>query len=415
MTDGDVIRLGPNQSRKTRRKADGWQSQCTRTTSGQMVPNLANAMLFLRHDTQLAGCFAYDEMDEAAILLTALPGGVPVDVRHLTDNDLGIVQEYLQRQGLSRLGRDVVHQAVDMRARELPFHPVRQYLTSLEWDQKPRLIHWLETYLGAETSPYVEAIGCMFLTAMCARVFEPGCKMDYMLVLEGAQGGGKSAACRILGGEYYSDAMPDISCGKDASQHLRGKWLIELAELSALGRAEAAALKAFLTREVERYRPPYARLEVVQPRQCCFIGTTNKTAYLRDETGARRFWPVKMGKIAVDALAVDRDQLFAEAMRLYQHGIPWWPDQKFERTHILREQELRFEADIWEESISQYLMNKDKVLVGEVAREAVQIATPRIGRTEQLRIAAILERLGWERQPKDSRGNISWKRRPGYG
>ena len=257
----------------------------------------------------------------------------------------------------------------------------------------------------------------MFMIAMVARVVEPGCKADYMMVLEGQQGARKSTACAILGGEWFSDNLPDVTAGKDVAQHLPGKWLIEIAEMSAMSRAEDAALKAFISRPVERYRPSYGRNEVIQHRQCVFIGTTNKAAYLRDETGGRRFWPVKVGVIDTEALKRDRDQLFAEAVHLYHAGGQWWPDSAFEAEHIKPQQEARFEADVWEEPISEFLrINGERnVTLGEVARGALQIENQKIGTADQRRIAAILERIGWVRQTNDkgepvtdSKGRRPW-------
>jgi predicted P-loop ATPase len=203
--------------------------------------------------------------------------------------------------------------------------------------------------------------------------------------------------------------LPDIGDGKDVSQHLRGKWLIEVGEMHATSRAESAQLKAFITRQVERYRPPYGRFEVTEPRQCVFVGTTNKASYLRDETGGRRFWPVRIGNIDIDGLEADRDQLYAEAVELYRNGVSWWPDRTFEQQHIAPEQETRFEADPWEESIQSFLQQNERVTVTQVAKEALSFETTRVGTSVQRRITAILQRLGWLRQPVDSKGNRWWK------
>jgi hypothetical protein len=410
----DVKLLQVKRRSEKRRRINGapWLSKCIKDDRGRVVSNLANLLVGLRAAPELVGAFAFDGMQRAPILMKELPvapGGNAGNNEHLPrmvrDTDVSQLQEWLQHMGMPKIGKDQTHQAVDQRAQECAFHPVREYLNGLTWDRTPRLDNWLAVYLGAEPSDYVSGIGRMFLVAMVARIHEPGCKADYMLVLEGEQGVGKSRACRVLAGEWFSDSLPDIS-EKDGAQHLRGKWLIEIAELAAIGRAEAEALKSFVSRPIERYRPSYGRNEVIEPRQCVFVGTTNKTAYLKDETGARRFWPVKVGKIDIEALERDRDQLFAEAVAAYRTGEQWWPDGEFERRHIKPEQEARYEADPWEQAILEYVAPFSRVRVTDIARDALHIESiGKIGTADQRRITGVLASKGWK-SVKDWRGRF---------
>jgi predicted P-loop ATPase len=380
-------------------KAPHWLARCLKDSKGKPLPIVANASAALEGDPHLRDAIAYDEMQCAPMLLQNvgdLIGGMIDDLRPLTDCDVTEIQKYLQHAGLERIGREPVRDAIDAYARNHGFHPVRDYLDSLQWDGTGRVGAWLTTKLGAAKTHYTAVVGEMFLVSMVARIFEPGCKADHMLVLEGPQGALKSTACEILAGEWFSDSLPEITSGKDVSQHLRGKWLIEVAEMHAMNKAEASLLKSFISRTTERYRPSYGRLEVIEPRQSVFVGTTNKDSYLRDETGGRRFWPVKCSRIHVDSLADDRDQMFAEAVHLYRVGNPWWPNRDFEAKHIHPEQAARYEADAWEEPIREYLAGLSKTTLAAVATDALGFRHDRIGTGDQRRITAVLTALEWE-------------------
>ena len=159
---------------------------------------------------------------------------------------------------------------------------------------------------------------------------------------------------------------------QDASQHLNGKWLIEVSELSALYKSDSEALKAFISRKEERYRPTYGRKEVIEPSQCVFVGTTNKSVYIKDETGGRRFWRPNTAS-SIKALARDRDQLFAEAVALYNQGVRWWPDKTFEAEVIKPQQDARDESDAWEQPVAEYLADKRRVTIGDIASNALFI------------------------------------------
>lgn len=394
-----------------------WSEGLDRDNDGEPLVNLANAMTALRDAPELDKCLGFDEMQQAAVLLAALPDR-PDDrlPRALQDADVSVVQEWLQRHELRRISADVTRQAMEHRARERPFHPVRDYLSGLEWDNVPRLHYWLRTYLNVKDSEfdrkYISQIGLMFMVSMVARIMQPGCKYDYMLVLEGDQGAKKSSLCEVLAGQWFSDDMPHI--GTDAvrlSMHLRGKWLVEAAELSTLDKSEVEELKAFITRRIERYIPKYGRKEVVEPRQCVLVGTTNKDTYLRDETGARRFWPVQVGAIDAAELARDRDQLFAEAVVRYRAGEPWWPDEAFEAQYIKPQQNARYELDAWEQAIETWIKTQyiRRTTILDVARDALGFQVPRLGTADQRRIGAVLTHLGWQRGARGTGGIRYWE------
>jgi hypothetical protein len=395
-----------------------WLTKCI-TEKDKPLSIVANAVTVLRE--VMPDTFAYDEMLRASLLMRPLANESNFKPRPITDNDVTAVQVKLQKLALRRITKDAVHQAVDLRAEVCAFHPVQVYLNSLKWDRVPRMSKLFSRYFGARNTRYTRSVSRWFLIGMVARIFEPGCKLDHLPVIEGAQGILKSTACRIIGGEWFSDNLPDITVGKDAAQHLRGKWLIEISEMHALNRAETTQLKSFISRQEERYRPAYGRREVHEPRQCCFAGTTNHDTYLRDETGARRFWPIEAGSIDVKALARDRDQLFAEATARYREGWSWWPNKDFERTVIVPIQASRYEPDdAWEALISAWLAEPEqtkvgKVTIGGILREVLGFEKSRIGTTEERRVAKILILLGWRRLPKDGGGNRWWTRGAGDG
>ncbi len=390
-----------------------WPEDALLNAKGGIRQNLHNVLVALRGMPELFSVLSYDEMLCAPVLVAELPqskGANPASRGHLPrpviDEDVVQLQEWLQAQGLPSIGREPVTQAVHRRSRESPFHRLKDWLKGLKWDGTPRLDNWVVTYLGAEDTEYHRAVGKMFLISMVARIFEPGCKVDYVVILEGPQGKKKSQALRILGGEWFSDSMPDIHT-KDANQHLRGLWLIELGELSALARGAVELWKSFITRTTERYRPFFGRIPVIEPRQCVFAGTTNKEEYLQDATGNRRFWPIIVGILALGALDRDREQLFAEAIQAYRRGEKWWPDEEFEQEHIVPQQDARLQLDAWEPEIAEWLDRKweyHRVRVIDIAKGALGIEVGRIGTAERNRIIDVLTHLGWKRAKRQGKG-----------
>jgi len=242
-----------------------------------------------------------------------------------------------------------------------------------------------------------------------ARVFKPGCKADHALILEGPQGALKSTAAATLALEpaWFADEIADLGT-KDSAQDLRGKWIIELGELSAMRRGEVERVKAFLSRREDHYRPSYGPRSQDFPRQCVFIGTTNADTYLADETGGRRFWPVKVGAIKIDALSRDREQLWAEAVVAYRQGERWWLEREVEDA-AREEQEERRIDDPWEQHVLAWLIDRSEASVELALQGAIDMPRERHDQRARNRIAAVFKAHKWARvQKRQPDGSRSW-------
>jgi len=319
------------------------------STEGRILPVLANAIAAFRHAPEWGGVLAFNEFGFGTVVLKPTPWGI-VPKGEWTDYEDRLAADWLQRQGIL-VSVEVAGQAVQTAARDRPFHPVRAYLRGLSWDGVERVDRWLTAYVGAAETDYSRAVGSRWLISAVARIFRPGAKADCCLILEGPQGIRKSTALRILAGEHFTDELADLG-SKDAAMQTRGVWIIELSELDSLSHSDVARIKAFMSRTTDRFRPPYGMRLVESPRQCVFAGTVNHSTYLRDETGGRRFWPVACGRIDVDALVRDRDQLWAEAKVGFEAGSVWWLDTA-ELIQLASDQQVdRYEGDPWEEVIA---------------------------------------------------------------
>ena len=399
-----------------------WANQLRLDLAGTPERNEANVITALSNDEAFAGALVFDEFRQEILVMRALPwdrhGVLP---RPWSDADDVRCAEWLQHREIN-VGPATVSRGINAVARDQRVHPVRDYLTNLVWDGVSRLEQWVITYLGAEDTLLNHAIGSRWMISGVARILQPGAKVDHMLILEGPQGAKKSSALKTLaGGEWFTDELAEIG-SKDAAQQMRGMWIIEFAELDAISRAEVSRIKAFLSRTTDRYRPPYERYVVEVPRQCVFAGSVNPDTYLRDETGNRRFWPVRCGSIDIDALRHDRDQLWAEAVARHRQGAIWWFAESELIAEIKTEQDHRYQADAWDARIDRWLSYESRranhgygnyddwrdeeaerpapltdVSVGEILENALGIEPARWSRSEQMRVAAYLKMHEWER------------------
>lgn len=376
-------------------------------TANKLAPCVANVVFVILTTETLRHRISYDLMARQVMI-----GDEPATDDHITQ-----IQIELQRSawGLETIGAETVWSAISLVAKSRARHPVRQYLRSLTWDGVPRIDRWLTEYCGAEDTLFVRRVSRMVLIQAVARVFSPGCKADCMLILQGPQGVLKSSMLQALcgGPQWFSDRLPDLrNSSKDVSQHLRGKWIIEVAELHAMGKADERQLKAFLSTQIEKYRPPYGRTEVEEPRQCILIGTTNDSEYLSDPTGNRRYWPVYVPYCDAAGVQRDRDQLWAEALAAYRAGDKWYSsDSEFVAAHAVATGQV-YSEDPWADIIQTWLdapvgddnRPRTRVELHEIAQAALRLPLGSYGAREKRRIYNVMtSTLKWKRLRSNGR------------
>lgn len=377
--------------------AGGWKDMLARTESGALIAHMQNVELILSNDERWTGVIGFCAFSSKIVKRRVPPyGGEPGDWADIDDMR---VMKWLAQQYNLRVKAGHVIEAVSVVAHDCAFHPVREYLSKLEWDRNPRLDVWLHKILGVPRNDYSAKVGRRWMISAVARVMRPGCKADTVMILEGAQGEGKSTALSVLGGQWFMDT-PFTLGDKDAFQAIRGKWIVELGELDSFNKAESTKAKQFFSASTDTYRESYGRRTSDVPRQCVFGGTTNQDEYLKDATGNRRYWPVMCTKVDLDKLREVRDQLWAEAMSCYLSGDIWWVTKEEEEL-FTREQEERFVVDEWEGPILEWLENSqigETVTGSELLNQALKLDFGHWGKPEQMRVGAIIHRLGWRRK-----------------
>lgn len=416
----DLKELAPEVKEKIQTSFDEgttWRDKLDYTEQGRLRNSLLNFYTIFKNECG-AGVFKFNELAKTIEVWEATPWGSPVG-KSLEETDVDKIQLWLEREPYKcGAKKDPIWGAIINIAHENKYHPVREYLNALPpWDGIKRVDGFVKNYLKGEgPKKYLAAASRKTLIAMVARVFDPGCKFDTMLILEGAQGLRKSSAIRALASDaWFSDVTLNLS-NKDSISDLAGKWVIEHGELSTLNRSEVGEFKQFLSRSTDRMRPPYGRTSQDFPRQCVFIGSTNDDNYLNDSTGGRRFLPVIItDKCDVDGITRDRDQLFAEALVYYKAGETLWIDDE-ETEHLAKEeQSARNAADPLTPYVVKWLEKKtteldffdekgpEIVLSGDFLAYFAQksefsgsFADLKLNKKSEMRVAEILKGLGFK-------------------
>ena len=364
-------------------------------TNGTILPeDFGNIRLALK---KLGTTITYDSFARVALV----NGGI-LDEARLTRLWIAIADMFSFRPAKLTL-----HSLLTDEAMAAPFHPVRNYLDAQTWDGSPRLDTWLSVYGGAPNTPYVRAVGALVLIAAVRRVRSPGCKFDELLILESEQCRMKSTALRALcpQDDWFSDDLPLGVDSKLVIERTVGKWIVEASEMHGNRGREAEQLKAFLSRQTDGpVRLAYDHLATTVPRQFIIIATTNaKSGYLKDQTGARRFWPVTVERFDTEAMERDRSQLWAEAAMREAMGVPIRLDPTL-WTDASEEQEDRRAMDPWEPILEPLFtgngFGEPLYIAVETIWETLDCNASMLNNTHADRIETIAQRFGFKKARK---------------
>lgn len=368
--------------------------------------SIHNADLFLSFSPEWEGTFVYDEFQQTERVVKPLPwdDGSKFHWRDITETDKTQLRGRLQLRGINISSNGEMTNILRSVALKKTVHPVRKYFDRLQWDGKPRLDNWLIEYCDATEQPreYVQAVGSCFIKASVKRIYEAGTPFHHMMVLEGKQAAGKSsllkALCTFSGVSYFTDGICFDDIGKPhIAQFLKGKLIIEFAELSGLSQKDRNKVKSWITMDTDEIQPKFANEILKLPRQFVLAGSTNDEGWLNDPTGGRRFWPVKVGKVKMDAFNMAKEQLWAEAVHRVKSGeLHYIPDDSPVYAQAMNEQAERYDSDPWEDSIARYVVGRTELEIEELFKEALFIPTERWTRATRSRVADILKQIGYK-------------------
>lgn len=388
---------------------NAWRANLQIGSKGEKK-TLYNLMQYMRNLPGLGKQIRYNELSG----LTEWCG------EPLRDTDYVDIQTMIEHAGFNPSATSIPA-AVARTALYNKYHPVREYLDALKWDGTKRLDRFLHILFGTADTAYERAVGAKWMIGAVARVYQPGCKMDTMLVLEGPQGLKKSTALRLLFGDtYFVEMVNELRDHKKFVEQIAGKWVVEFAELSAIKGADVELVKAIITMQVDKTRMSYGRHTAEFPRQCVLAASVNPKAgqgYLRDSTGNRRFWPVACTAIDLPRIERKRDQLWAEALTRFRDGEQWWLTDE-ETKLAVREQDQRMQGDAWEDTIAKFLTPGYAYTSAQILSEAIKMPIAQHDQRAKDRVANVMSDLGWsqtvgkERLPDGTRRSTRMWRLP---